>query len=81
MGDDQNTYTEPVDILEDLVIEFITETMHKAMKIERQGQVQVEVSSSRFERTQGSLRRLLVITLNEELKQSGKEFDEAYYGS
>jgi len=26
-GDDQNPYTESVDVLEDLVIEFITETV------------------------------------------------------
>ncbi|CAI9598281.1 unnamed protein product [Staurois parvus] len=32
-GDDQNPYTESVDILEDLVIEFITEMTHKAMSI------------------------------------------------
>ena len=42
-GDDQNPYTESVDILEDLVIEFITEMTHKAMSIGRQGRVQVEV--------------------------------------
>ncbi|XP_048201626.1 transcription initiation factor TFIID subunit 13-like [Perognathus longimembris pacificus] len=41
-GDDQNPYTESVDILEDLVIEFITEMTHKALSIGRQGQVQVE---------------------------------------
>lgn len=28
-GDDQNPYTESVDLLEDLVIEFITETTHR----------------------------------------------------
>lgn len=28
-GDDRNPYTESVDFLEDLVIEFITETTHK----------------------------------------------------
>ncbi|XP_030615780.1 transcription initiation factor TFIID subunit 13 [Delphinapterus leucas] len=39
-GDDQNPYTESVDILEDLVIEFITEMTHKAMSIGRQGRVQ-----------------------------------------
>ncbi|KAF4527250.1 hypothetical protein B566_EDAN015924 [Ephemera danica] len=32
-GDDQNPYTESVDLLEDLVIEFITEMTHKAMEI------------------------------------------------
>lgn len=28
-GDDQNPYTESVDLLEDLVIEFITEMTHR----------------------------------------------------
>lgn len=32
-GDDLNPYTESVDLLEDLVIEFITETTHRYMKI------------------------------------------------
>nr|XP_058165239.1 transcription initiation factor TFIID subunit 13-like [Dasypus novemcinctus] len=40
--DDQNPYAEPVDILEDLVIKFITEMTPKAMSIARQGRVQVE---------------------------------------
>lgn len=31
-GDDQNPYTESVDIIEDLVIEFITETTHKYVR-------------------------------------------------
>lgn len=30
-GDDQNPYTESVDFLEDLVIEFITETTHRSV--------------------------------------------------
>lgn len=41
-GDDQNPYTESVDLLEDLVIEFITEMTHRAMEIGRPGRVQVE---------------------------------------
>lgn len=32
-GDDQNPYTESVDLLEDLVIEFITETTHRYKKV------------------------------------------------
>lgn len=32
-GDDQNPYTESVDFLEDLVIEFITETTHRWVKL------------------------------------------------
>ena len=40
-GDDQNPYTETVDILEDLVMEFITEMTKRAMEIGRSGRVQV----------------------------------------
>jgi transcription initiation factor TFIID subunit 13 len=31
-GDDQNPYTESVDLLEDLVIEYITETVGNTLK-------------------------------------------------
>lgn len=32
-GDDQNPYTESVDLLEDLVVEFIIETTHRSVKV------------------------------------------------
>ncbi|XP_055591543.1 transcription initiation factor TFIID subunit 13-like [Uranotaenia lowii] len=47
-GDDQNPYTESVDLLEDLVIEFITEMTHRAMEIGRTGRVQVDLTSYRL---------------------------------
>ena len=40
-GDDRNPYTETVDFLEDLVIEFINEMTHKSMEIDRPGRLQV----------------------------------------
>jgi len=40
-GDDPNPYTETVDTLEDLVLEFITDMTQRAMDIGRQGRVQV----------------------------------------
>lgn len=40
-GDDRNPYTETVDFLEDLVMEFIIEMTHNAMDIGRTGRVQV----------------------------------------
>ena len=40
-GDDRNPYTETVDFLEDLVIEFINEMTHKSMEIGRPGRLQV----------------------------------------
>jgi hypothetical protein len=39
---DQNPYSEAVNVLEDLVIEFVMEMTHKAMSFGRQGRVQVE---------------------------------------
>ena len=44
-GDDKNPYTETVDFLEDLVMEFISEMTHKSMEIGRQGRVQVDILS------------------------------------
>merc|ERR1719270_1421814 len=41
-GDDRNPYTETVDFLEDVVIQFIIDTTHKAMEIGRHGRVQVQ---------------------------------------
>lgn len=38
-GDDQNPFTESVDLLEDLVIEFITEITHKASEIGKTGKL------------------------------------------
>jgi transcription initiation factor TFIID subunit 13 len=38
-GDDQNPFTESVDLLEDLVIEFITEITHKSSEIGKTGKV------------------------------------------
>ncbi|KPJ20919.1 Transcription initiation factor TFIID subunit 13 [Papilio machaon] len=38
-GDDQNPYTESVDFLEDLVIEFITETTHKLVQYIKGGKL------------------------------------------
>lgn len=42
LGDDQNPYTESVDLIEDLVIEYIVETTQRAMETGRAGRVQVE---------------------------------------
>ncbi|XP_059780295.1 transcription initiation factor TFIID subunit 13-like [Balaenoptera ricei] len=81
-GDDQNPYTESVDILEDLVIEFITEMTHKAMSIGRQGRVQVEDIVFLIRKDPKKFARVKdLLTMNEELKRARKAFDEANYGS
>ncbi|KAI1242278.1 hypothetical protein IHE44_0005797 [Lamprotornis superbus] len=80
-GDDQNPYTESVDILEDLVIEFITEMTHKAMSIGRQGRVQVEDIVFLIRKDPRKFARVKdLLTMNEELKRARKAFDEANYG-
>uniref|UniRef100_A0A8C7XP92 Transcription initiation factor TFIID subunit 13 n=1 Tax=Oryzias sinensis TaxID=183150 RepID=A0A8C7XP92_9TELE len=81
-GDDQNPYTESVDILEDLVIEFITEMTHKAMSFGRQGRVQVEDIVFLIRKDPRKFARVKdLLTMNEELKRARKAFDEANYGS
>nr|CAG4645957.1 EOG090X0JQT [Lynceus sp. MCZ IZ 141354] len=79
-GDDQNPYTESVDLLEDLVIEFLTETTHKAMETGRTGRVQVEdivFLVRKDARKYARVRDLLI--MNEELKKARKAFDEVKY--
>lgn len=79
-GDDQNPYTESVDLLEDLVVEFIIETTHRAMEIGRTGRVQVEdivFLVRKDPRKYARVKDLLI--MNEELKRARKAFDEIKY--
>ncbi|XP_075223505.1 TATA-box binding protein associated factor 13 isoform X2 [Lycorma delicatula] len=79
-GDDQNPYTESVDLLEDLVIEFITDMTHKAMEIGRTGRVQVEDIVFLVRKDQRKYARVKdLLTMNEELKKARKAFDEVKY--
>ncbi|XP_059618639.1 transcription initiation factor TFIID subunit 13 [Phlebotomus argentipes] len=79
-GDDQNPYTESVDMLEDLVIEFITETTHRAMEIGRTGRVQVEDIVFLVRKDPRKYARVKdLLTMNEELKRARKAFDEIKY--
>ncbi|KAG3293969.1 transcription initiation factor TFIID subunit 13 [Ictidomys tridecemlineatus] len=81
-GDDQNPYTESVDILEDLVIEFIPEMTHKSMSVGRQGGVQVKDTVFLIRKEPRNFARVKDLpTMNEELKRARKAFDEANYGS
>ena len=74
--------TESVDILEDLVIEFIPEMTHKAMSIGRQGRVQVEDIVFLIRKDPRKFARVKdLLTMNEELKRARKAFDEANYES
>lgn len=79
-GDDKNPFTESVDLLEDLVIEFITETTHKAMEIGRTGRVQVEDIIFLVRKDPRKYARVKdLLTMNEELKKARRAFDEIKY--
>jgi len=79
-GDDQNPFTESVDLLEDLVIEFITETTQKAMDIGKTGRVQVEDIMHYVRKDPRKYARVKdLLSMNEELKKARKAFDEVKY--
>ncbi|XP_076807961.1 transcription initiation factor TFIID subunit 13-like [Clavelina lepadiformis] len=79
-GDDQNPYTESVELLEELVIEFITEIAHKASQNGRQGRVQVEDIVYLVQKDPPKYARVKdLLTMNEELKKARRAFDEAKF--
>ncbi|RXG55926.1 Transcription initiation factor TFIID subunit 13 [Armadillidium vulgare] len=84
-GDDQNPYTESVDLLEDLVLEFITQMVcklqtQKAMEVGRSGRVQVEDILYLVRKDKRKYARVHdLLNMNEELKKARKAFDEVKY--
>ena len=79
-GDDQNPYTESVDLLEDLVIQFIHEIALRAMDIGRPGRVSVEDVMHLVQRDPRKYARVKdLLIMNEELKKARKAFDEVKY--
>ncbi|XP_042890083.1 transcription initiation factor TFIID subunit 13 isoform X2 [Penaeus vannamei] len=79
-GDDQNPYTESVDLLEDLVIEFITQMTQRAMEVGRSGRVQVEDVMYLVRKDKRKYARVHdLLNMNEELKKARKAFDEVKY--
>ena len=79
-GDDQNPYTESVDMLEDLVIQFINEIALRAMDVGRQGRVSVEDVMHLVQRDPRKYARVKdLLLMNEELKKARKAFDEVKY--
>ncbi|XP_053208676.1 transcription initiation factor TFIID subunit 13-like [Panonychus citri] len=81
-GDDQNPYTESVDLLEDLVIQYIAEVTHKAMELGRSGKVAVEDIMFLMRKDKRKYSRIKdLLFMNEELKKARKAFDEVKYAS
>jgi len=81
-GDDRNPYTESVDILEDLVIEYITEMTKKSMEVGRPGRISVEdiIFLIRKDPKKYSRSKELLM-MNEELRKARKAFDEIKYAT
>ncbi|CAI9721063.1 transcription initiation factor TFIID subunit 13-like [Octopus vulgaris] len=81
-GDDQNPYTESVDLLEDLVVEYITEMTKKAMEVGRPGRIQVEDIIFLIRKDAKKYSRVKeLLTMNEELRKARKAFDEIKYAT
>ncbi|KAK7478915.1 hypothetical protein BaRGS_00029896 [Batillaria attramentaria] len=81
-GDDQNPYTESVDLLEDLVIEYITEMTKKAMEVGRPGRISVEDIIFLIRKDPKKYSRVKeLLLMSEELRKARKAFDEIKYAT
>ena len=79
-GDDMNSISESVDLMEEMVVDCITETCKKAMNIGRIGKVTVEdlIFLVRKDKKKYSRVKELLL-MNEELQKARKAFDENQY--
>ncbi|KAH3739130.1 transcription initiation factor TFIID subunit 13-like isoform X2 [Dreissena polymorpha] len=81
-GDDQNPYTESVDLIEDLVIEYITEMTKKAIEVGRPGRISVEDIIFLIRKDPKKYSRVKeLLTMSEELRKARKAFDEIKYAT
>jgi len=81
-GDDQNPYSESVDMLEDLVVEFITEITKKAMDVGRPGRINVEDIIYLIRKDAKKFSRVKeLLLMSEALRKARKAFDEVKYAS
>lgn len=81
-GDDQNPYSESVDLLEDLVIEYISEMSRMAMDVGRPGRISVEDIIFLIRKDPKKYSRVKeLLIMNEELRKARKAFDEVKYVS
>lgn len=75
-GDDKNPYTESVELLEELVLKYITETTKKAMDVKNNGKITVEDIMYLIRKDKRKCDRVKeLLLMNEELKKSRKAFD------
>lgn len=75
-GDDKNPYTESVEVLEELVLMYVTETTRKAINNKRSGKITVEDIMFLVRKDKRKCDRVKeLLLMNEELKKSRKAFD------
>ena len=80
-GDEQVPYTETVELLDDLLIQYITEMTVKAMNVGKKGRVHVEDIVYLIRKDPKKYARVKeLLTMNEELKKARKAFDAESYG-
>ncbi|EDV24963.1 Transcription initiation factor TFIID subunit 13 [Trichoplax sp. H2] len=76
-GDEATAYTESVDMLEEMVIEFISDTTLKALNVGKKGKIHVEDIIYVIRNDPKKYARVKdLLTLNEELKKARKAFDD-----
>ena len=76
-GDDPNPYSETVDLVEDLVMDFVTEMTMKAMEVGKSGKVHVNDIIFLIRKDPKKYRRVKeLLMMNEELKKARKAFEE-----
>ena len=76
-GDDRNPYTESIELMEDLVVEFITDITQKALNVGRPGRLQVEDIVYLIQKDVKKWSRVKeLLTMNEEIKKAKRAFDE-----
>lgn len=79
-GDSKVPYTETVDLLDDIVINFIKSFTVAAMNVRKTGRIQLEDIWYLILRDPKKFSRVKeLLTMNEELRKARKAFDEAKY--
>lgn len=77
-GDSPNPYNETVELIDDLVVEFITEMTVKAMEVGKKGKIHVDdilYLTRKDPKKHARVKDLLA--MNEELKQAKKYFENS----
>lgn len=76
-GDDPNPHSETVDLIEELVIRFITEMTQKAMDVGKSGRVQVNDIIFIIRKDQKKYARVKdLLTMKEQIDKAKKAFTE-----